>query len=482
MNQKCQIFTPENIVNKMLDSIGYKEGVFGKRVLENSCGDGNILKVIVKRYIENALKEGISLQRIKKGLETDIYAVEIDSKHYKKCLDNLNEISKEFKIYNVCWNIVNGDSLKIKWKTKFDFIIGNPPYIKYSDIEVETRAFLKERYTSCSYGKYDYCYAFIEDSIKNLSNSGKMAYLIPNSIFKNVFGNELRRILLPNLIEIYDYTVQKIFSQAITSSAIIVVDKEIQTNIIKYHDIYQKRLYNIEKKSLEGKWIFSFSSKKMLKNKCRFSDYFNASIAIATLLNKAYVIKEYEMNKDYLLVGNWKVEKTLIRKAASPKSLMYKKDELIIFPYFYKDDGIVRYTPETFERNFPEATKYLNIFRGKLQKRKAGKNIFWFEYGRTQALQHLNQPKLLLSTVVTKKVNVYELSTECIPYSGIYITKKGELELDIAKKILNSQAFYDYVKSIGINANGTSIRITANDINNFEFEKEEFLIYGKDEI
>ncbi|OPA02103.1 SAM-dependent methyltransferase [Bacillus cereus] len=482
MNQKCQIFTPENIVNGMLDKIGYTQNVFGKRILENSCGDGNILKVVVKRYIESALKEGISLQNIKKGLETDIYGIEIDSIHYQKCLDNLNEISEEYKIYNVCWNIINEDSLRVKWETKFDYIVGNPPYIKYSDIEVETRVFLKEHYKSCSNGKYDYCYAFIEDSINNLSDSGKMAYLIPNSIFKNVFGKGLRKILLPDLIEIHDYTVEKIFSQAITSSAIIILDKNMQSSIIKYHDIYQNQLYSIEKNRLEDKWIFSFSSKSLLEDRCRFSDYFNASIAIATLLNEAYVIKEYKMSKDYLLIENKKVEKTLTRKAASPKSLKYNKNELIIFPYFYGTDGICRYKPEFFEENFPEATKYLNTFKDKLQKRKASKNIFWFEYGRTQALQHLNQPKLLLSTVVTKAVNVYELSTECIPYSGIYITKKNEFELDIAKKILTSQAFYDYVNSIGTNANGTSRRITPQDINNFEFEKEEFLNYGKNEI
>lgn len=51
MNKKCQVFTPLNYVGKLLGSVGYTESLFGKKVLENSCGDGNILIEIVKRYL-----------------------------------------------------------------------------------------------------------------------------------------------------------------------------------------------------------------------------------------------------------------------------------------------------------------------------------------------------------------------------------------------------------------------------------------------
>lgn len=37
MNKKCQIFTPENYVRELLDSVGYIEHLYGKRILENSC-------------------------------------------------------------------------------------------------------------------------------------------------------------------------------------------------------------------------------------------------------------------------------------------------------------------------------------------------------------------------------------------------------------------------------------------------------------
>ena len=69
MNKKCQVFTPVNYVEELLDSVNYKEDLFGKRLLENSCGDGNILVVAVQRYIDDCRKKGLSRTKIKNGLK-----------------------------------------------------------------------------------------------------------------------------------------------------------------------------------------------------------------------------------------------------------------------------------------------------------------------------------------------------------------------------------------------------------------------------
>ena len=81
----------------------------------------------------------------------------------------------------------------------------------------------------------------------------------------------------------------------------------------------------------------------------------------------------------------------------------------------------------------------------------------------------MNREKLLLSIVVTKKVKIYELDKDTIPYSGIYIIPKKDKTLKEAKEILESKEFFEYVKNVGINASGESIRITSSDINNYMF-------------
>lgn len=468
MIKKCQVFTPAQNVKVLLDSVGYTKHLYGKKVIENACGDGNILTEIVRRYIVDSINEDKSVNDIKVGLENDVFGAEIDNFHYMNCLNNLNDIAKSYGIEGVIWNILNDDFLKHKFEFEFEFVIGNPPYITYRDLDDETRKYLKDNYESCKHGKFDYCYAFIEASILCLKDTGRLAYLIPSSIFKNVFAQELRNMILPYTSKIIDYTTQKLFENALTSSAILVCDKGTISPSIEYQDIANSLTYDLNKTALTEKWIFT-QNKHLPKGKKRFGDYFTAAISIATLLNEAYILKEYEIEESYIKVGDFKIESDLIRKGVSPRSLKYEKDELILFPYSYNGNNLVRYKREFFEENYPEATKYLQLYVEKLGDRKSDDSIEWFEYGRSQALAHLNQPKLLLSTVVTKEVNVYELTAECIPYSGIYIVPKGQLTLERAKEILQSDIFYQYVLGIGINASGSSLRITAVDINNYEF-------------
>lgn len=479
MNKKCQVFTPFEIVNIMLDKVGYVSRLYGKKVIENACGDGNILTEIARRYIEVSLSEGYSLRDIKVGLETDIFGAEIDIVHYSKCIENLDELALKYGIKNVSWNLLNKDILRSKLNLKFDFVIGNPPYVTYRDLDVKTRAFLKNNFNTCINGKFDYCYAFIELSLKSLNDSGKLAYLIPNSIFKNVFAKDVRETILPYLSQIHDYTTKKLFTGKLTSSAIIICDKKNTKKTLTYFDIVNNNEIQIDKESLVGKWIFKDYIESDSRERFRFGDYFNASISVATLLNKAFVISDFELAEDYVHIKNFKIERTLVREASSPRALNNKKNELIIFPYYYTESSVGRYSLEGFRDEFPEGEKYLLQFKEELDNRDSDKNSQWFEYGRTQAISHLNQEKLLMSTIVTGKVKVYKLNKDNIPYSGIYITNKGVLPLKKAKEILESEAFEEYLRTIGINANGSSIRITAKDINNFEFFDHRLINGGK---
>ena len=123
--------------------------IFGKKVAENSCGDGNILCEIVSRYIIDGINQNYSLKKNKKSLEANVWAAEIDKVHIKNCVHRLNEIAAKYGISNVKWNIIQGDFLKQNIKNEFDFVIGNPPYISYQELDEKTRKFVKENFKTC---------------------------------------------------------------------------------------------------------------------------------------------------------------------------------------------------------------------------------------------------------------------------------------------------------------------------------------------
>ena len=68
--EKFQVFTPEKYVHFMLDKVEYDgKNILKKYFLENSVGEGNILCVAIKRYIEVAFKHRYSISSIKSDLE-----------------------------------------------------------------------------------------------------------------------------------------------------------------------------------------------------------------------------------------------------------------------------------------------------------------------------------------------------------------------------------------------------------------------------
>ena len=263
--------------------VGYTKQLYGRKVLENSCGDGQFLIEIVRRYIKDSLKNGLSIEKVKRGLECDIVCVEVDELQIEKCKVNLNNLCKKMGLENIQWRIIKGDGLKVEIDEEFDFVIGNPPYINYTNLHEDTRTFIKNTFTSCSIGKPDYYYAFIESSLNRLKSRGKLAYLVPNNFYKNQFADKLRKLILPHLIKLFDYTKTQLFDDRMTSSVILICEKNSDKEKFVYKDANTLEEKIISKDELTGKWRFGDFLQD--ENDLRFGDYFQVSHSVATQLN-----------------------------------------------------------------------------------------------------------------------------------------------------------------------------------------------------
>ncbi len=236
-NRNDQIFTPDKYVEEMLNRIGYVKNLVGKTILENSCGQGNILAPIVKRYIKDAKLQGLSNEHIAESLSRDIIGFEINQRQWEKCIDYLDRTCSSCGIENVQWNILNQDFLTYHTREiKASFIVGNPPYITYHDMTEEERLYLKEHYEVCKKGRYDYCYAFIEASIKALMSDGKMIYLIPFSIFRNRYAKELRKFIIDGMTEVVDLSREKVFPGITCSVAFLLYERGKNSDKILYEE------------------------------------------------------------------------------------------------------------------------------------------------------------------------------------------------------------------------------------------------------
>lgn len=465
MANNCKIFTPDSYVTELLDIAGYNRDLMGRSVLENSCGDGNILKEVVRRYITDSLVRGYTLESIRAGLEADIWGVELEQEHANRCRKNLDREAENFGIRGVNWNIICGNYLKIQLNRAFFYVLGNPPYIVYRDIEKDEREYLRSHFESCGEGKFDYYYAFIEKSIRDLEENGCMAYIVPSSIYKNVFARRLREEIRPFLTGVYDYTSQNKFPGTTISSTILCLRKQVSVDF-SYKDMKQGREIRLHKEQQGEKWIFDNTA---AEGQIRFGDWFQVSNTVATLCNDAFLLEDYRREDGYYILPDGdRIEEEIVRTAISRK----RRGEAcaMIFPYAYEAGELRHYTDQEFQERFPCAAGHLERFRERLKKRAADNNAAWYEYGRSQALRRIQYRKAVIPSILTSQVKVTIAEEGVIPCAGFMITERGGRTLEEAQTVLESPGFYDYLRQIGIFTTGKSRRLTVKDIENYTFD------------
>lgn len=458
-----QIPTPEKYVNLMLDEVGYQEQLLGRTFIDNSCGDGNVLTEAVKRYISASKREGYDIDSIKRNLECDILGCDIDKKAVKTTIERLNEIAAKEGIFDVRWSVQASDYLETP-ANKFDYIVGNPPYITYHDLTIEQREYVKDNFISCQEGRFDYCYAFIEKSIKSLSATGKMAYLIPFSIFRNRFAFSLRKQLLEKLCKIIDLSGIDVFPNRTVGAAIIICKNEDTEEVEYIHKENQTKL--IRKASFDEKWFFD--TQPIAEKK--FGDYFTVSNSVATLKNEVFLFEPEREDDNYYYFKDEKIEKAMAHTAVSPRSRRNNRNYKIIFPYKVDEQNVQRIKEEDFQIQYPCTYQYLLKKKNDLQDRTLDKKTNWYEYGRSQALSSIISEKLLIPMVLSRRLIIYRENADTIPFAGYYITcKTSQYTLNDAKCILESQEFMNYIKACGTPTTKTSYRISTRDIKDFRF-------------
>lgn len=448
----------------MLDEAGYLTDLAGKRVLENSCGKGNVMVEIVHRYISDCKAKGLSIRQIQQGLRQDIIGYEVDQTCVDICIEKLNAILIDQNIGSVNWNINTADYL-CSVNEEFDYIIGNPPYITYHNLTNDERIYLKQNFMSCYKGRFDYYYAFVEKSYYSLKSGGTLVYLVPFSIFRNKFAGTLRSVIKNDTISVLDYSGIQVFEGVTTSSAIIHIQKDSNQKTLQYIENASKRTAQITKDLLLDKWFFSTNTGTK-----RFGDFYSIHNSVATLCNDAFLITHYDDADGYIEIDGHRIEREILRPAVSAKSCKHSGQQaVIIFPYKSKNNGYKRYSEEELKQIFPGAYTFISSFSNRLKKRKTNYGVQWFEYGRTQALKEVQGKKLILPMVITSKVTAFLAGDDAIPYAGYFIKPKAEYSLQFAKQLLEGPYFYKYVKEKGTPTTKTSYRISVKEIENFTF-------------
>lgn len=211
-------------------------------ICDISCGSGSflveafsLLENYYKEFIpnlNNTLELFINKTPYSKDILNSLYGIDLDPSSAELASVNLalRAIVKNTKLPNIL-----GENIKIQnslhsdilSELKFDFIVGNPPYIQGDDLDREEHEMLKTVFPDIYYSEADYCYYFIKKGIDSLKENGKLGYIVAKYFLKAHYGDKLREYILSNckILEIIDLGNIDVFEGIGSRCCIIILEK-----------------------------------------------------------------------------------------------------------------------------------------------------------------------------------------------------------------------------------------------------------------
>ncbi len=433
--------TPEPIADLMIELIS-----------ENKKADKNI------SIVDSGTGKGIFVDRLTKAGYRNITAVELDKE--------LFQYSKT-KFPNL--DFQNFDYLSWITNTKYDLIIGNPPYCHFNSLPKQMKIEVSEIVGN---KESDIYYAFIMKSIDLLKIGGELIYIVPYGFFFNTYAKVVReKLKSKGLIKIIiDLDETRLFE-----------GENPETVIFKFIKTQQKtnsqvKILRIKDRNLSPKKIRSEASNVLkLQTSSSTFDYHtkelfsNENIVWTTYPEKA--INNFYFLKDVAWIGVGLVsgfEKAFTITKEEKQLLNEEEKKLLIkcikakhckgfwtegyTEYILLDEGIS--TEKELKEKYPFIHKKLIEFKTSMSVRYLPDKKKWFHWQALRNFETLKDykdtAKIFVPNLDRSTTNRFSLSLKPFYPSGDVLTiVPTEKDPFFLLGYLNSHFFRDYYLSAG---------------------------------
>jgi SOS regulatory protein LexA len=258
-----QFYTPEPIIDYILDQTGYINNIEDKKIIDISCGSGGFTTRAANRLI-NKLKKDKDKETVINKVINNIYGLDInpfacylaETNILLQLMDIIIEAKQNNPKYKVpkinifqtntieTPTLLSGDEQNIKeiknksgkFNGGFDFVVGNPPYLEAKKMDKKTKAQCAITCPDIVNGAYDLFVCFIDKGLRILKNGGKFGYIFPNKFLIANYAKKMREELLNkySIKEIIDVSECGVFENVSVYPVIFIAEnKKPQNNTIK---------------------------------------------------------------------------------------------------------------------------------------------------------------------------------------------------------------------------------------------------------
>lgn len=481
------IYTRSEVVNFILDLVGYTDdrALYQMSLLEPSFGDGDFLLVIVKRLVNSWRKNEYINNLDFDILLNSIRAIEIHKNTFESTrfklieqLKNENFTSNQAIQLVDTW-LIKDDFLLTSINQSFDFVVGNPPYVRQELIDNHLILKYRSLYKTI-YDRADLYIPFIERSLSLLSTQGSLGFICADRWMKNKYGSPLRKFISDNFhLQIYvDMTDTDSFhSNVIAYPAISIITKKLgkYTRIAYQPEISSQTLSNLSQlilsenispncssvRELAGvvngyePWILESKDQTDLIRRIE-KDFplleevgCKVGIGVATGADKIFIGKHDELD----IETDRKIPLATTKDIISGK--MHWRNQVVINPF--EDSG------ELVDlEKYPKLKKYLEDHKEIISARHCAKKnpSNWYRTIDRITPSLLAQKKLLIPDIKGQAHIVYE-DGNFYPHHNLYYVISKEWDLHALQAVLMSSLSKLFISTYSTKMKGGFLRFQA---------------------
>ena len=367
----------------------------------------------------------------------------------------------------------------LKSYVKYDFVVGNPPYVRVQMLDEAQKNYYKSTYETAS-GKFDLYILFIERGIKWLKNDGKFGFITSNKFTQASYGIDIRNFILKSTVisQFIDFGDTGVFRDATNYPCIFILEQNStkqkacnyvrvkipHEDILTYlrekftHSSFSDKYidyYKVEQSMLKGKtWNFMPQNElKLIKKIESLSSHTlknlrnNISEGIVTGQNQVFIVSDETIKKYNIEKG---AVKHIIGGSEIKRWQVSWHGNYIVYPHF-------KYSDKLKPINLKDFTNLKNYFEERktdLEKRhyvlEAGKE--WFELWNPRDPDIFEaKPKIVTPDISTN--NSFAMDFEgkwyCLDTCFIIVLKEEFLKYyTFLIALLNSDILEFYFKQI----------------------------------
>lgn len=199
-----QVFTPPTIVDLMVGKLfRHRRPMRDDRVLDPGCGAGAFIEGISRWCRERDIEPPYVV-----GLDSDARLIE----------EARRAIGSDGKV-----TLTSADFLLGDFGT-FDFMIGNPPYVRLERLSEPERALYRKKFTT-AFNRFDLYILFFEKALGSLAPGGRLVFITPEKYEYTVTGRVLRQLMAEHHVEEIHHIDEGAFQGLITYPTITTINR-----------------------------------------------------------------------------------------------------------------------------------------------------------------------------------------------------------------------------------------------------------------